>query len=328
MRRREFVGLVAAGMIARPLAARAQQKAMPVIGFLAVRSATELTHLVAAFRQGLDEAGFVEGRDVAVEYRWAERRYDRLPTLAAALASQQVTVIAATGGGVSALAAKAATTTIPIVFVVGDLDPVKSGLVNSLNRPGGNITGITPSSSFLGPKRLELLHEMVPTAAVIGMLVNPNWVDAETQSREAQEAAHTLGLQLQIVRASNEAEFDAAFSTLVKLHSAALLVANDGFFLDRREQVVALAARYSMPAIYAYREYAAAGGLMSYSPSLADGYRQAGIYTGKILKGAQPAELPVMQPTKFELVVNLKTAKALGLTIAPLILAGADEVIE
>jgi putative ABC transport system substrate-binding protein len=328
MRRREFVGLVAAGMIARPLAARAQQKAMPVIGFLAVRSATELTHLVAAFRQGLDEAGFVEGRDVAVEYRWAERRYDRLPTLAAALASQQVTVIAATGGGVSALAAKAATTTIPIVFVVGDLDPVKSGLVNSLNRPGGNITGITPSSSFLGPKRLELLHEMVPTAAVIGMLVNPNWVDAETQSREAKEAAHTLGLQLQIVHASNEAEFDAAFSTLVKLHSAALLVANDGFFLDRREQVVALAARYSMPAIYAYREYAAAGGLMSYSPSLADGYRQAGIYTGKILKGAQPAELPVMQPTKFELVVNLKTAKALGLTIAPLILAGADEVIE
>jgi putative ABC transport system substrate-binding protein len=328
MRRREFVCLVAAGMIARPLAARAQQKAMPVIGFLAVRSATELTHLVAAFRQGLDEAGFVEGRDVAVEYRWAERRYDRLPTLAAALASQQVTVIAATGGGVSALAAKAATTTIPIVFVVGDLDPVKSGLVNSLNRPGGNITGITPSSSFLGPKRLELLHEMVPTAAVIGMLVNPNWVDAETQSREAQEAAHTLGLQLQIVHASNEAEFDAAFSTLVKLHSAALLVANDGFFLDRREQVVALAARYSMPAIYAYREYAAAGGLMSYSPSLADGYRQAGIYTGKILKGAQPAELPVMQPTKFELVVNLKTAKALGLTIAPLILAGADEVIE
>jgi putative ABC transport system substrate-binding protein len=328
MRRREFVGLIAAGMIARPLAARAQQKAMPVIGFLAVRSATELTHLVAAFRQGLDEAGFVEGRDVAVEYRWAERRYDRLPTLAAALASQQVTVIAATGGGVSAIAAKAATTTIPIVFVVGDLDPVKSGLVNSLNRPGGNITGITPSSSFLGPKRLELLHEMVPTAAVIGMLVNPNWVDAETQSREAQEAAHTLGLQLQIVRASNEAEFDAAFSTLVKLHSAALLVANDGFFLDRLEQVVALAARYSMPAIYAYREYAAAGGLMSYSPSLADGYRQAGIYTGKILKGAQPAELPVMQPTKFELVVNLKTAKALGLTIAPLILAGADEVIE
>jgi putative ABC transport system substrate-binding protein len=304
------------------------QRAMPVIGFLAVRSAPELSHLVAAFRQGLDEAGFVEGRDVAVEYRWAERRYDRLPALAADLASRRVTVITATGGGASALAAKAATTTIPIVFVVGDLDPVKSGLVNSLNRPGGNITGITPSSSFLGPKRVELLHEMVPTAAVIGMLVNPNWVDAETQSKEAQEAAHTLGLQLQIVHASNDAEFDAAFSTLVKLQSAALLVANDGFFLDRREQIVALAARYTMPAIYAYREYAAAGGLLSYAPSLADGYRQAGIYTGKILKGAEPAELPVMQPTKFELVVNLETAKALGLTVSPLILARADEVIE
>jgi putative ABC transport system substrate-binding protein len=284
--------------------------------------------LVAAFRQGLDEAGFVEGRDVVVEYRWAEGRYDRLPALAADLANRQVAVIAATGGGVSALAAKAATTTIPIVFVVGDLDPVKSGLVNSLNRPGGNITGITPSSSFLGPKRLELLHEMVPTAAMIGMLVNPNWVDAETQSREAQEAAHTLGLQLQIVYASREADFDAAFSTLVKLQSTALLVANDGFFLDRRGQIVALAARYTMPAIYAYREYAVAGGLMSYSPSLADGYRQAGTYAGKILKGAEPTELPVMQPTKFELVINLKIAKALRLEISPIVLALADELIE
>jgi putative ABC transport system substrate-binding protein len=265
---------------------------------------------------------------VTVEYRWAERRYDRLPALAADLATRQVTVIAATGGAVSALAAKAATTTIPIVFVVGDLDPVKSGLVNSLNRPGGNITGITPSSSFLGPKRLELLHEMVPTAMVIGMLVNPNWVDADTQSREAQEAARTLGLHLQIVHASSEADFDAAFSTLVNLQTAALLVANDGFFLDRREQLVRLGARYALPAIYAYREYVAAGGLMSYSPSLADGYRQAGIYTGKILKGTEPAELPVMQPTKFELVVNLKTAAALGLTVSPLVLARADEVIE
>jgi putative ABC transport system substrate-binding protein len=327
MRRRDLI-LLLGGAMAAARAPRAQHNAMPVIGFLAVRSETELTHLVAAFRQGLDEAGYIEGRDVAVEYRWAEGRYDRLPALAADLASRQVTIIAATGGGVSALAAKAASTTIPIVFVVGDLDPVKSRLVNSLNRPGGNITGITPSSSFLGPKRVELLHEMVPTAAVIGMLVNPNWVDAETQSREAQEAAHTLGLQLQIVYASNESEFDAAFSKLVELHSAALLVANDGFFLDRREQIAALAARYAMPAIYAYREYVAAGGLMSYSPSLADGYRQAGVYTGKILKGTKPAELPVMQPTKFELVINLKTAKTLGLEIPPMVLARADEVIE
>jgi putative ABC transport system substrate-binding protein len=326
MRRRDILALLGSAAVAEPSART--QHSMPVIGFLAVRSATELTHLVAAFRQGLEEAGFIEGRDVTVEYRWAERRYDRLPALAADLATRQVAVIAATGGGVSALAAKAATTTIPIVFVVGDLDPVKSGLVNSLNRPGGNITGITPSSSFLGPKRLELLHEMVPTAMVIGMLVNPNWVDADTQSREAQEAARTLGLHLQIVHASSEADFDAAFSTLVNLQTAALLVANDGFFLDRREQLVRLGARYALPAIYAYREYVAAGGLMSYSPSLADGYRQAGIYTGKILKGTQPAELPVMQPTKFELVVNLKTAAALGLAVSPLVLARADEVIE
>jgi putative ABC transport system substrate-binding protein len=299
-----------------------------VIGFLGIFSPAEASYLVAAFRQGLAETGYIDGSNVTIEYRWAETHYDRLPSLAADLASQQVTVIAATGGGVSALAAKAATATIPIVFVAGDLDPVKSGLVSTLNHPGGNVTGITPSTSVLGPKRLELLHEMVPAATVIGMLVNPNFADAEIQSREAREAALILGLQLHIVNASTESEFDTAFSTLVERQTGALLIGNDALFNSRRQRLVALAARYSIPAIYSYREYVAAGGLMNYAPSLADAYRQAGVYTGKILKGTMPADLPVEQPTNFELVVNIKIAKALGLTIPPLILARADEVIE
>jgi putative ABC transport system substrate-binding protein len=280
-----------------------------VIGFLGIFSPAEASYLVAAFRQGLAETGYIDGSNVTIEYRWAETHYDRLPSLAADLASQHVTVIAATGGGVSALAAKAATATIPIVFVAGDLDPVKSGLVSSLNRPGGNVTGITPSTSVLGPKRLELLHEMVPAATVIGMLVNPNFADAEIQSREAREAALILGLQLHIVNASTESEFDTAFSTLVERQTGALLVGNDALFNSRRQRLVALAARYSIPAIYSYREYVAAGGLMNYAPSLADAYRQAGVYTGKILKGTMPADLPVEQPTNFELVVNIKIAK-------------------
>jgi putative ABC transport system substrate-binding protein len=300
---------------------------MPVIGFLGIRSPAEATHLVAAFRQGLDESGYAEG-NVSIEFRWAENQYDRLPELAADLAGHQVRMIAATGGGVAALAAKAATTAIPIVFVAGDVDPVTSGLVSSLNRPGGTITGITPLTSVLGPKRLELLHEMAPKAAVIGMLVNPSFADAETQSREAREAALVLRLQLHIQNASSERDFDPAFSSFVKQQTAALLIANDALFFSRREQLVALAARYDIPAIYSYREYVTAGGLMSYAPSLADAYREAGIYAGKILRGTRPADLPVMQPTKFELVINLRTANALGIIIPPLILARADEVIE
>jgi ABC-type uncharacterized transport system substrate-binding protein len=320
--------MVGAAAVAWPLTARAQQPAMPVVGFLGIFSPAEASYLVAAFHQGLAETGYVEGRDVTTEYRWAETHYDRLPALATDLVSRRVAVIAATGGGVSALAAKSATATVPIVFVAGDVDPVKTGLVSHLNRPGGNITGITPSTSVLGPKRLELLHEMVPKATVIGMLVNPNYADAEIQSTEAREAALTLGLQLHIVNAGTESEFDTAFSTLVRLQTGALLVGNDALFNSRRERLAALAARYAIPAIYSYREYVAAGGLMSYAPSLADSYRQAGIYTGKILNGANPADLPVIQPTKFDLVINLKTLEALGLTIPPLISARADELID
>jgi|SRR5215831_2024378 len=325
MRRRELLLLLGSIVIATPL--RAQQKAMPVIGFLSSRSPGESASNVAAFRQGLSEAGYVEGQNVAIEYRWAEGRYDRLPALAADFVGRKVDVIVAAGGIPSAQAARDATSTIPVVFTAV-ADPVGAGVVDSLARPGGNLTGGSVMVTELTPKRLELLSELVPQAAVIALLVNPNSQDAEPTIRDAEEAARAKGVQLTIVKAGAEGEFGTAFAALGQLHADALLQGSDPFFLSRREQLVALAARHAIPAIYDQREYAAAGGLISYGSSLRAAYRQAGIYAGKILKGAKPADLPVQQPTTIELVVNLKTAKSLGLTVPPAILARADEVIE
>jgi len=311
MRRREFIALLGSGVAGWPLAAHAQRQALPVIGFLSSRSPGESADLVAAFRQGLAEGGYVEGQNVSLEFRWGEGRYERLAGYAAELVRRAVTVIVTAGGDPAAQAAKAATATIPIVFVSGS-DPVKVGLVASLNRPGGNITGVHMLILGLGAKRLGLLHELMPAVNLVGILVNPNFADARTQLRDVEDAAQSLGLKLVVQKAGTEFEIDTAFADLARQKTGAILVIADPFFTSQRVQIAALAARYAMPAMFELREYAAAGGLMSYGPDLADGYRQGGVYAGKILKGAKPAELPVEQPTKLGLVINLKTAKALA----------------
>jgi putative ABC transport system substrate-binding protein len=324
MNRRQLVWLLGAA-ITPTRALRAQQKAIPVIGYLGSESPGPFAPFADAFRQGLSEAGYVEGQNVAIEFRWAEGHYDRLPALAADLVGRNVDVIAAFGIP-SALAAKSATSTIPIVFSVGD--PIERGLVASLARPGGNLTGLSLINVELMPKRLELLAELVPQAGVIALLLNPNNANTERSIRDVQEAARAKGVQLIILKAGTENEIDAAFASLVQLHAGALLVQTDPFFNDRRDQIVALASRHAVPAIYGLREFAASGGLISYGTSFTAAFHLVGVYAGKILAGAKPADLPVQQPTTFELVVNLKTAKALGLTVPPSILARADEVIE
>jgi putative ABC transport system substrate-binding protein len=324
MKRRDFISLFVGAAAAWPLAARAQQRAMPVVGFLS--AIPSYGPFLIAFRRGLAEAGYVEGENVAIEYRWAEGHYDRLPELASELVRRQVAVMVAAGGNQSARAAKAATATIPIVFYSGD--PVAEGLVASLNRPGGNMTGVSTFASALGGKRVDLLRELLPGVSALAMLINPNYAPAAAEAAETENAAKARGHKLSIFNASSEGGIEAAFSMLAQQRPDALIVGADPFFNSRREQLALLALRNSIPAIYVWREFVVAGGLMSYGDNFADGYRQMGLYVGRILKGAEPADLPVIRATKFELVINLKTAKALGLSVPDKLLVAADEMIE
>jgi putative ABC transport system substrate-binding protein len=325
-KRREFITLLG-GAAAWPLAARAQQPAMPVIGFLSSRSSEESAPSVAAFRQGLSESGYVEGQNVTIVFRWAEGQYERLPALAADLVSRRVAVITAVGGDPSPIAAKSATSTIPIVFGIGS-DPVRVGLVESFNRPGGNVTGVTLLTNAMEPKRLGLLRELAPGVAVVGALVNPNFPPAAQQAHDIQEAARTIGQRIIVANASRDDGLESAFVSLVRDGIGALLVASDPYFDTRRDRIVSFAARQRLPAIYQFRDWAVAGGVLSYGVSITDAYRQFGLYTAKILQGTKPEDLPVQQVTKFELIINLKTAKALGIAISDNLLSLADEVIE
>jgi len=327
MRRREFITLLGGAAVGWPLAARAQQPAMPVIGYLGPESPAVFASRVRAFRQGLGETGYAEGRNVAIEFRWAEGQHNRLSALAADLVGRQVAVIVAPGGAPGALAAKSATTTIPIVFEMG-ADPIAIGLVGNLNRPGGNLTGVSSLNVQVTPKRLEILHEAVPTAAEVAVLINPTSPTADSQLGNLQAAARALGLQLHVLHASAERDFDTVFATLLQLRAGGLVVSSDGFFATHSEQLAALTIRHAVPAIHQSRDFTIAGGLMSYAGSFAESHRQAGVYTGRILKGERPADLPVQQVTKVELFINLKTAKALGITFPLTLLGRADEVIE
>ena len=326
MRRRAFITLLGGAAVAWPLAAGAQQPAMPVIGYLSARSPEDTTHLVEAFRRGLKETGFFDGQNVTVEYRWALGQYDRLPAMAAEFARRPVAIIVATGGDPAALAAKAASSTMPIVFVTGD--PVKAGLVASYSRPGGNATGINLLTTTMEPKRVGILHDLMPQASTIAVLVDPRFPTAGMQSRDIEEAAHAIGIQTEVFHASTDSEINAAFQSIAQRRLPALLVAGAPFFDTRRGNLIALTAQHKLPTIYQFREYAVDGGLMSYGVSITDAYRQVGAYVGRILKGEKPADIPVELPTKFDLVVNLVTAKVLGLDIPPSLLARADEVIE
>jgi putative tryptophan/tyrosine transport system substrate-binding protein len=326
MQRRELITLLGGAAAVWPLVASAQP-AVPIIGFLSSRSAADSTALVAAFRKGLGDAGYVEGQNIAVEYRWADGQYDRLPALVADLVQRGAAVLVTTGGEPSAFAAKAATSTIPIVFTVGG-DPVKLGLVESFNRPGGNATGVSVLTTAPEAKRLGLLHELVPGAKVVGVLIDPNYQQAEAQAQELRDAARTINQRIFIAYAKNDGGLQSAFEALVRERADALLVSADPFFDTRRDRIIAFAAEHRLPAVYQFREYAVGGGLMSYGVSLQDGYRQVGNYAGQILKGTKPAELPIVQSIRFEFVINLKTAKTLGLEVPAMLLARADEVIE
>jgi putative ABC transport system substrate-binding protein len=330
MKRREFITLLGSAAAAWPLAALAQQPAIPVVGFLNAASPDLFAHVVRAFHLGLSETGYVEGRNVAIEYRWAENQYDRLPELAAELVRRRVSVITTGSSTLAALAAKAATTTLPIVFLMGS-DPVQFGLVASLNRPGGNLTGITTLNLEMTPKRLQVLRELLPTTTIMALLVNPTNAPAtvETEVRQVQAAAHTLGLQMvHVLQASTERDLDSAFSTLIQRRAGGLVISADTFFSGKSVELAALASRHAVPTISPYRDFVTAGGLMSYGGSVTELYRLAGVYTGRILKGEQPADLPVQQVTKVQLAINLKTAKALGLTVPTSLIGRADEIIE